>query len=236
MLLSKQGANVIRHKEVIARQCDRHGCVVFAHGRNVVAISNLAFFNCATPGFGSWVRRLDRLGSHLQSFCRIFEHSHLTVLELYRFDDYQSVYPERRRTLGGTGRICGSGDCSASHVSGRHCDGSRHGRASHQHDPTVLGIARLSDGRDKPTASDGIYGHKFLCRGDRVRGGAAGVGVAESGSSRRGLREEPRRALDRSLRRSTSYMPIGPTSIATRQTSSLKCLPAENRCTSSMTS
>ena len=32
------------------------------------------------------------------------------------------------------------------------------------------------------------------------------------------------------------YMPIGPTSIAMRQTSSLKCLPAENRCTSSMTS
>jgi len=31
-------------------------------------------------------------------------------------------------------------------------------------------------------------------------------------------------------------MLIGPTSIATRHTSSLKCLPAENRCTSSMTS
>jgi hypothetical protein len=36
--------------------------------------------------------------------------------------------------------------------------------------------------------------------------------------------------------RSTSYMLIGPTSIATRHTSSLKCLPAENFCTSSMTS
>ena len=36
--------------------------------------------------------------------------------------------------------------------------------------------------------------------------------------------------------RSTSYMLIGPTSIATRHTSSLKCLPAENLCTSSMTS
>jgi hypothetical protein len=32
------------------------------------------------------------------------------------------------------------------------------------------------------------------------------------------------------------WYPIGPTSMATRQTSSLKCLPAENRCTSSMTS
>ena len=41
---------------------------------------------------------------------------------------------------------------------------------------------------------------------------------------------------DPSLLRSTSYMLIGPTSIATRHTSSLKCLPAENLCTSSMTS
>jgi hypothetical protein len=35
---------------------------------------------------------------------------------------------------------------------------------------------------------------------------------------------------------STSYMLNGPTSIATRHTSSLNCLPAENCCTSSMTS
>jgi hypothetical protein len=41
---------------------------------------------------------------------------------------------------------------------------------------------------------------------------------------------------DVTLWEAQSYMPIGPTSIATRQTSSLKCLPAENRCTSSMTS
>ena len=47
-----------------------------------------------------------------------------TVLELYRFDDYQSVYPERRRTLGGTRPICGTGGCSASYVSGRDRNGS----------------------------------------------------------------------------------------------------------------
>jgi catechol 2,3-dioxygenase-like lactoylglutathione lyase family enzyme len=35
---------------------------------------------------------------------------------------------------------------------------------------------------------------------------------------------------------STNYMLNGPSSIATRQTSSLNCLPAENCCTSSMTS
>ena len=34
----------------------------------------------------------------------------------------------------------------------------------------------------------------------------------------------------------TGYMLIGPTSIATRHASSLKCLPAEKLCTSSMTS
>ena len=117
-------------------------------------------------------------GGYLKSFCRIFERSHLTVLELYRFDDHQSVYPERRRTLGGTRPICGTGGCSATYVAGRDCHGSCHGRASRQHDPAILGLAGLSDSRDKPAASDGIYGHEFFRRGNGVWAGAADVGVA----------------------------------------------------------
>jgi hypothetical protein len=122
-----------------------------------------------------------------KSFCRIFERSHLTVLELYRFDDHQSVYPELRRTLGGARPICGTGGCSATYVAGRDCHGSCHGRASRQHDPAILGLAGLSDSRDKPAASDGIYGHEFFRRGNRVWAGAADVGVAGLGTSRNGL-------------------------------------------------
>src|ERR1700726_4279942 len=99
-----------------------------------------------------------------------------TVLELYCFDDYQSVYPERRRTLGGARPICGAGGCSASYVSGCDCDGGRNGRASYQHDPTVLGIACLSDCRDQPAARDGVYGDEFFCRRNRIWTGITRVG------------------------------------------------------------
>jgi len=51
-----------------------------------------------------------------------------------------------------------------------------------------------------------------------------------------GLHPEPRCALYPLLLRTIDYVLTGPTSIATRHTSSLKCLPAENLCTSSMTS
>lgn len=58
---------------------------------------------------------------------------------------------------------------------------------SRQHDPAILGLAGLSDSRDKPAASDGIYGHEFFRRGNRVWAGAADVGVAGLGTSRNGL-------------------------------------------------
>jgi hypothetical protein len=73
-----------------------------------------------------------------------------------------------------------------------------HGRATRQHDPAILGVAGLSDSRDKLAASDGIYGHELFRRSNHVWADAAGVGVAELGSSRHGFstldRHNPKRS------------------------------------------
>ena len=99
---------------------------------------------------------------------------------------YCAIQPAETETLAAR-PICGTGGCSATYVAGRDCHGSCHGRASRQHDPAILGLAGLSDSRDKPAASDGIYGHEFFRRANRVWAGAADVGVAGLGTSRNGL-------------------------------------------------